>query len=110
MPSTRTERVLVKTGPLRCPECVSEDVAQCGDPGGAELRCGNCGERFGPDAALLCLGELDTETSRDSLALDRLAEFLYADPEEFPSGADTCERLDQVLTQTGRGPVDREAT
>jgi single-strand DNA-binding protein len=40
----------------------------------------------------------------DSEALDRLADFLWEDPEEFPNGADTCEVLDQVLRQTGRSP------
>ncbi len=105
MPSTRIERVLVKTGPLLCPECVSEDAAKRGAHAGAELECGNCGERFERDSALLCLGELNTEPSADFLALDCLAEFLYADPEQFPSGADTCEALDRVLTQTGRGPA-----
>lgn len=42
------------------------------------------------------------EAAADALALDRLAEFLYRDPEAFPSGADTCEALDTALRQTGR--------
>lgn len=38
----------------------------------------------------------------DTLALDHLAEFLYRDPDSFPSGADVCEALDVELRQTGR--------
>jgi hypothetical protein len=44
----------------------------------------------------------------DSNGLDELARFLYADPDTFPGGADTCEFLDQVLGCAGRRP-DAEA-
>ncbi len=105
MPETRTERGLVRTGPLHCPECVSEGVAEWGDHAGTELECGNCGERFEPGSALLRLRQLDTEASADSLALDRLAKFLFADPDTFPGGVDVCIALEEVLLQTGRGPA-----
>jgi hypothetical protein len=39
----------------------------------------------------------------DSEALDQLEAFLYADPANFPSGADTCAEVDRVLQLTDRG-------
>jgi hypothetical protein len=36
--------------------------------------------------------------------LDQLASFLWANPEQFPGGADTCEALDTALKRSGRQP------
>jgi ribosomal protein L37AE/L43A len=47
---------VIETGPLHCPDCVSEEVAQVA--AGSWLRCGNCGARFDKDAALVRLGEV----------------------------------------------------
>ncbi|HVC07282.1 MAG TPA: hypothetical protein VND98_06855 [Solirubrobacterales bacterium] len=107
MSPAKSERVLVRTGPLLCPSCASEDVSDQNSAAEYELICENCGREFDQDSALICFGELRTEISGDSAALDCLAEFLYADPQTFPSGADTCEALDQALTKSGRGPASK---
>lgn len=48
---------------------------------------------------------VSTPVEEDRDALDHLAAFLYADPQTFPGGADTCEALDQILRDTGRAPA-----
>ena len=54
---------------LRCPECMSE-VTRPDDPAG-DLRCENCGERFGRAEAMVSVA--DAESYAEDLAGRRCA-------------------------------------
>jgi len=58
---------------LRCPECCSPEVES--DPQGCaeERRCGNCGERFSRESALVTV--LDAEARLPDVSLQRLFTF-----------------------------------
>ena len=47
--------------PYRCPECVSEDVIF--SDARSDLLCGNCGEEFDREEAVVILGELESARS-----------------------------------------------
>lgn len=56
---------------------------------------------FGDDTLDPTFAAIDA-ARRDKRGLDTLHGFLYRDPDNFPSGADTCEELARALDLTGR--------